>query len=484
MTGVLIATTTQEGLRAIGTGGQPVNHAYEQIVRSLRQRLSEEHAHLFAEPNYNPARGTVDWYAAVAGDVVALSEADPERRRDGIDALARLRDEIGREVTALQQSAQGGDRMLGKMIELALEVPDEDHIYLVGDQPVLTCWGMLREGPAPARGVLQKFIPWGPPAGARAGGAAALPMGVMVVEPLMWLAWLLWLLFGLILAVIFVVLLSGCGVRVPGFGWLADTGWANYCPVAQAADPLRSDPLLESARTRQLVLEDTLRRLELQIVMERRICARAEAAAPPATVVVPPAAADPEPAPVPDAADPPADSPDPPVDPPAEAADDAPADVPDDTADGPPDEAAPDDAPPDDAASEEIDERLDREGAQSGAVSISLAWDSDADLDLHVTCPDGDRIYYGSRRACGGELDVDMNAGGRRSAEPVENVVWADAPPSGSFTVAVDNFNSRSDGDEATPYRIRIVRDGEVEIVEGAVASGDGRVTVHEFSVP
>ena len=58
---VLVATTSQAGLHPIGTGGQPVTQAFDQIDRYLRQNLSEDHARLFAEPNLNPARGTVDW---------------------------------------------------------------------------------------------------------------------------------------------------------------------------------------------------------------------------------------------------------------------------------------------------------------------------------------------------------------------------------------------------------------------------------------
>ena len=36
-----------------------------------------------------------------------------------------------------------------------------------------------------------------------------------------------------------------------------------------------------------------------------------------------------------------------------------------------------------------------------------------------------DHIYFGNKRGwTGGQLDVDMNAGGPRTREAVENVVW------------------------------------------------------------
>ena len=45
----------------------------------------------------------------------------------------------------------------------------------------------------------------------------------------------------------------------------------------------------------------------------------------------------------------------------------------------------------------ELMERLAREGGKSGVVQISLAWDDYNDLDMHVFCPSGERIYFNNR---------------------------------------------------------------------------------------
>ncbi len=472
---VLIATTRQEGLHAIGTGGQPVVQAYDQIVRDLRQNLTEEHARLFAEPNYNPSRGMVDWYAPADGPVVRYAEADPELRQKAGETLARLQAEIRERAAELGRSVNGGDRMLGQMLEMALEIPGEDFIHCVGERPVLVAWGNLVDQAQPQRGVLRKFVPYRgplvsppyaaaaaatPPAGVMPGGPVPAYAGVGATavvaaeQPLYWLMWLLWLLFGLLVAAIFVLLLSGCGITWPWSAWLRQHGIVDYCvaPVAEALPP----PLVEAERSRQRVLQDTLTRLQLRLAVERRRCDTA-GAAPAPTAPVPAAPATPAPA---TPAPPPAATP------------------PADTTPATPTSPQSQDQTP-------FDERLRREGGGTGEVTITLAWNSDADLDLHVLCPGGERLYYAQRQACGGRLDVDMNVGGRMSREPVENIVWqqGSAPP-GRYVVIVNNFNSRSDGDQATPFHVRVIRPGETRVFDGAIRHQDGNVRVYEFTLP
>ena len=136
------------------------------------------------------------------------------------------------------------------------------------------------------------------------------------------------------------------------------------------------------------------------------------------------------------------------------------------------------------AANEEIEDRLEEANADDGAMTISLAWDSDADLDLQIECPDGTRIGARTPAACGGVRDVDANSAGQISDAPVENVAFADDPAPGTYAVVIDNFNSRSDGDTPTPYRVRIQRGDQVEILDGEIGAYDGRVRVAEISIP
>lgn len=76
----------------------------------------------------------------------------------------------------------------------------------------------------------------------------------------------------------------------------------------------------------------------------------------------------------------------------------------------------------------------------TGDVQVTLRWSSEADLDLAVVDPFGDRISYGSRTSpSGGELDRDANFPCVSVAEdPIENVYWPEggAPP-GTYRVSV-----------------------------------------------
>lgn len=127
-------------------------------------------------------------------------------------------------------------------------------------------------------------------------------------------------------------------------------------------------------------------------------------------------------------------------------------------------------------------ERLQRAGAKSGDVQISLIWDNFNDLDLHVITPRGENIFFGKRRSrCRGELDVDMNAGQGTTREPVENIYWGKGKaPLGKFRVAVHHFRNHGDPDP-TLYELRVVVDGTTKVIQGEITYGSPRMIVYEF---
>jgi hypothetical protein len=80
----------------------------------------------------------------------------------------------------------------------------------------------------------------------------------------------------------------------------------------------------------------------------------------------------------------------------------------------------------------------------TGNVQITLQWASSADLDLHVTEPDGNEIYFSNKgpSASQGILDVDSNVGCSADGS-VENVYWPEASPApaGEYSIEVVGYD-------------------------------------------
>jgi hypothetical protein len=143
--------------------------------------------------------------------------------------------------------------------------------------------------------------------------------------------------------------------------------------------------------------------------------------------------------------------------------------------------------PPQPPPRNEDAERARQQGGREGQVQVILAWDDRNDLDLAIICPDGQRIYFENRRACGAELDVDMNVeGGPRgiSARPVENVTWPSQPSPGRYRIEVTNYSRNPGGPASSPFRVTIRRPGQPDQVLRGTATPGQTVRVGEFSVP
>ena len=77
---------------------------------------------------------------------------------------------------------------------------------------------------------------------------------------------------------------------------------------------------------------------------------------------------------------------------------------------------------------------------RSGDLKITLLWNFQGDIDLHVTQPNGNTIYYDNPKdvSTGGFLDVDDVNGGNGSAE---NIYWK-SPMKGVHQVKLVYYQS------------------------------------------
>jgi hypothetical protein len=108
----------------------------------------------------------------------------------------------------------------------------------------------------------------------------------------------------------------------------------------------------------------------------------------------------------------------------------------------------------------------------TGDVQVTLSWDADSDVDLHVVDPSGEEIYYGHRRsASGGELDLDSNAGCRIDGVRNENITWPiGRAPRGQYTVRVDYWSNCSA--QQTNYTVRVISEGINQTFSGSFTGG------------
>jgi hypothetical protein len=133
-----------------------------------------------------------------------------------------------------------------------------------------------------------------------------------------------------------------------------------------------------------------------------------------------------------------------------------------------------------------IKEKVKRAGGRIEAdLRCSLSWFNYDDLDLHVTEPNGNEIYYSRKISptSGGQLDVDMNAGTGTTRSAVENIFWArkDRIQPGIHVLRVHNFCKRETKDEGFDAEIEF--DGQLHSFsyDKAVRSQQ-YVTVAKFS--
>ena len=135
----------------------------------------------------------------------------------------------------------------------------------------------------------------------------------------------------------------------------------------------------------------------------------------------------------------------------------------------------------------ELKARLEREGASSSDVQISLMWNNYNDLDLHVVCPSGERIHGGNKTsACGGELDVDANVRAE-TRKPVENVFWEDGKaPAGKYQVYVHYYKKHKKRRSRDPTKFQVIvnQGGDLLEYNGELSLGDSIMLVAEFTLP
>lgn len=118
-------------------------------------------------------------------------------------------------------------------------------------------------------------------------------------------------------------------------------------------------------------------------------------------------------------------------------------------------------------------------GWQTGAIQITLSWQTGADIDLYVTDPSGFTISYQNRHSpTGGVLDHDARGACVPGGDTIENVYWnTPTPPRGQYAIELHYWGNCGVAG-VTPAQLSISVGGRVVGVYNVVLSPGQRVPV------
>ncbi len=112
---------------------------------------------------------------------------------------------------------------------------------------------------------------------------------------------------------------------------------------------------------------------------------------------------------------------------------------------------------------------------QADTLVVSLGWDTESDLDLHLVTPSGVEVWANKINSeplpmpgdtsdpngykNGGILDYDSNANCVIDGRRLENIYWTVAPPSGHYIVRVDTWSLCAQS--WANWRVAVTLDGQ-----------------------
>jgi len=144
---------------ALGVGGDPIYRAAEQIRTLLQKELGEPVAQIFAIPVRNDKTNELDWYSPIEGSAIQLQQLSLEDQAKIKEIIAirfasidqfgsRLKNEIGTEAA----------RTYASLLDSAKSYPNDEQIFVINGQPVITFWG-FKNNPLSRASGLKANIP-------------------------------------------------------------------------------------------------------------------------------------------------------------------------------------------------------------------------------------------------------------------------------------------------------------------------------------
>ncbi|MGG5506501.1 MULTISPECIES: hypothetical protein [unclassified Myroides] len=104
--------------------------------------------------------------------------------------------------------------------------------------------------------------------------------------------------------------------------------------------------------------------------------------------------------------------------------------------------------------------------AGTGELQISLSWDLEDDVDLHLVNQEGQRIYYGNKTLLDtegiriAELDIDSNPGCSIDEIKNENIYFNDLKTDGVYSIYVDLYSKCQSPRAGSKYIVNVMYNG------------------------
>lgn len=133
-----------ENYLPMGENGQAVYISALQLRETLRLRGKAHISQCLAIPQPNETGERIDWYSPIDGSVIPWSAASEEERTAAYALLKKNQDDLIAFSEQEQQRAGNKESQLfGALLSKTIQFPDENHIFIVDGQPIITFWGFV-----------------------------------------------------------------------------------------------------------------------------------------------------------------------------------------------------------------------------------------------------------------------------------------------------------------------------------------------------
>lgn len=147
--GTRLSSAASADFRPLGAFGKPAWQSHTQLRAMLLGRAGPRVANFFSRPAMDGDSGALTWVAEVQGEARTWDQLPQAERASRAMDLEVIRSGLARLAGELREAGgtqAGGAGAYASLLEQAVKVPAKgEHLYFVGDQPVIAFWGFADE---------------------------------------------------------------------------------------------------------------------------------------------------------------------------------------------------------------------------------------------------------------------------------------------------------------------------------------------------